>query len=127
MPAVWFYQQNGGIGEAVSEGADGRSFLRLKWAKRGYDCFLWQDILSYPGNTKTLRFSFRARGKGKVTARVMQPHAGETKRIATTVDSTSWKEYSCEIPLDGLHPTRFMINVGSDQLDLDDLVLSPET
>ena len=125
MPASWFYQQNGGIGEAVLDGAaEGRSFLRLKWPRRGYECFLWQDILAYPGDTKALRFSFRARGKGKVTARVMQPRAGETKRITTAVDSKGWKEYSCEIPLDGLHPTKFMINVGSDQLDLDDLALS---
>ena len=127
MPAVWFYQQNGGVGEAVSDGAaEGRSFLRLKWAKRGYSCFLWQDMLAYPGETKTLRFSFRARGKGKVTAQVMQPSAGKTRRVTTAVDSAEWKAYSCEIPLDGLHPSRFMFSAESDQLDLDDLSLSPE-
>ena len=124
IPAVWFWQQNGGIGEAVRGGAaDGEVFLRLKSPKRGRQCFVWQDMLAYSGDAKALRFSFWARGRGQVTARAMQ-HPRQTERAVVKVDSTSWKRYLCEIPVDGQHPTRFMASVSSDSIDLDGFELA---
>ena len=49
----------------------------------------------------------------------------QTERVVTHVDAAEWKKYSCDIPIGDLHPTRFMLNVKSESIDLDGLELSP--
>ena len=123
VPSGWFYQQNGGVCESVEGDApDGRRFLRLGGPRRGNACYLWQDVLPYSGAAKKMRFSFRARGKGRVCARAMR-HPQQTERVCVKVDSTEWREYACEIPLGEIHPTRFMLDATSDSIDLDCLAL----
>lgn len=127
MPAGWVYQQNGGFGEARTDGAaDGRAFLRVGGPAAGRACFILQDIRPYPGEATALRLSFRARGKGQVTVRALQ-HPQETARVRIDVNAADWQAYSREIPLGSLHPTRLMVGVESAALDLDAFVLEPVT
>ena len=119
-PKDWSFHVCGGVAELVTGGAaDGERFLRLKPNETGSQYIIHTGLRFYPENTRTLKVSFKARGKAKL--RVFFRRGSCKKDVVWDVDvnSRDWQTFSRDLnrETDGIPDLFFIYATGDVDLD----------